>query len=223
MVSDRKADGMPSPSRLESSSGKIEERLNADPKDRLRVAEGRRLVAGLSDPNSRRRAEIREQLLILGTAAIPALLSALADPSVLVRWQAAKALSQFHNPDTANDLMNAMEDEDFGVRWLAAEGLIAMGPASLEAVLQGLISCFPSIRMREGAHHVLHAMADGGLHDETIEKLLRALQGLATQEEVGWAAERAWEKLIAGSPARPGDDHGRSTGQGASDLSRRGE
>jgi hypothetical protein len=214
MVYGRKAEGGSSQSRLESSSGKIEERLNADPQDRLRVAEGRKLVAGLADPNSRKRAEARERLLVLGHAAIPALLAALADSNGNARWQAAKALSQLHDPDTANDLMNAMEDDDFGVRWLAAEGLIAMGPASLEAVLQGLISCFGSIRMREGARHVLHALADGGLHDETIEKLLRALQGLAPEEDVAWAAEQAWEKLIVGSLVRRGDNRERPEGRG---------
>jgi len=207
--------------RLESSSGKIEERLNADPQDRLRVAEARKLAAGLSDLNSRKRAETRERLLALGNAALPALLSALADSNNNVRWQAAKALSQFHNPDTATDLMNAMEDEDFGVRWLAAEGLIAMGPASLEAVLQGLILCFPSVRIREGARHVLHAIADGGFHDETIEKLLRTLQGLAPQEEVAWAAERAWEKLIVGSLARQNEEGGGPAKQDSTDPSRR--
>lgn len=214
MVHGRKTEGGSSQSRLESSSGKIEERLNADLQDRLRVAEGRKLVAGLSDPNSRKRAEAREKLLDLGNAAIPALLAALTDSNGNARWQAAKALSQLHDPDTANDLMNAMEDDDFGVRWLAAEGLIAMGPASLGAVLQGLISCFGSIRMREGARHVLHALADSGFHDETIEKLLRTLQGLASQEDVAWAAEHAWEKLIVGNPARTGDDSERPEGQG---------
>jgi hypothetical protein len=193
--------------RLESQSRKIEERLSADPEDRVRVREARVVGEGLRDPDSRKRAEARNRLLILGRAAIPALLSALRDPSGAVRWQAAKALSQIHDPDTAADLMNAIEDEDFGVRWLAAEGLIAMGPASLEALLQGLIACFDSNRMREGAHHVLHALVDNGFHDETVEKLLRALQSSAPAEEVAWAAEAAWEKLI-------GEKHGWMTDGG---------
>jgi len=214
MTHERKVERMSSQPRLESSLGKIEQRLNADPQDRLRVAEGRSLVAGLSDQNSRKRAEVREKLLALGNAAIPALLAVLTDSNGNARWQAAKALSQIHDPDTATDLMNAMEDDDFGVRWLAAEGLIAMGPASLGAVLQGLISCFGSIRMRDGARHVLHALADGGFHDETIEKLLRTLQGLAPQEDVAWAAEQAWEKLIVGSLVHRCDDRERPEGQG---------
>jgi hypothetical protein len=215
MVRERKEAAKVSQPRLESSSRKIEERLNADPRERLRVVEAWRLAAGLGDPNSRKRGEAREQLLALERAAIPALLSALTDPSGGVRWQAAKALSQIHDPDTATDLMNAMEDDDFGVRWLAAEGLIAMGRASLEAVLQGLISCFGSIRMREGAHHVLHAMVDNGLHDETLEKLLTAMQGYAPAEDVAWAAEKAWEKLIGGSLARGDRGHKTPAGQGA--------
>jgi HEAT repeat protein len=150
----------------------------------------------LTDPDSRKRAEAREQLLALGRAAVPAFLTALTDRNANARWQAAKALSRLHDPDTAPDLMDAMEDDDFGVRWLAAEGLIAMGPACLETVLEGLTSCFDSVRMREGAR--LHALADSGYHDDTIEKLLHALQGFGTAAEVAWAAELAREKLSRG-------------------------
>ena len=217
MAEKRNAEERKSQPRLKSSSAKIEARLNSDPRDRLRVAEARALAAGLSDPNSRKRAEVRERMLAMGSAAIPALLAALTDASGTVRWQAAKALSQLHNPDTATDLMNAMEDDDFGVRWLAAEGLIGMGPASLEAVLQGLISCFSSLRMREGARHVLHALADSGLHDETIERLLHTLQSLAPQDDVAWAAEQAWEKLIAGNLIRKGEVRDKPAGRGVSE------
>ncbi len=181
--------------RLESAAAELERHLAADPAGRARVLQARMLAAGLGDANSSRRAEVRRQLLELGRPAIPALLAALTDSDARVRWQAAKALSQMHDPDTAVDLMNAMEDDDFGVRWLAAEGLIGMGPASLEAVLLGLLQCFDSFRLREGALHVLHALVDGGFHDEAFERLLHALQGPGPASEVGWAAERAWEKF----------------------------
>ncbi len=180
---------------LISAADELEKRLSADPAGRARLLQARMLAAGLGDPDSSRRAGLRRQLLALGKPAVPALLSGLTDVDALVRWQAAKALSQMHNPETAVDLMNAMEDNDFGVRWLAAEGLIAMGTASLEAVLLGLLKCFDSVRMREGARHVLHALVDAGLHDEAYERLLRALQGSGPAGEVGRAAERAWEKF----------------------------
>jgi HEAT repeat protein len=186
---------MPSRSRLPSSVEIVEKKINADPQERMGLVKARLLAAGLNDPDSRRRAEVREQLLVLGRAAIPVFLAALVDRNANARWQAAKALSKLHDPDTAPDLMDAMEDDDFGVRWLAAEGLIAMGPACLETVLQGVTSCFESIRMREGARHVLHALVDSGYHDEAIEKLLHALQGLGTAAEAAWAAEKALEKL----------------------------
>ncbi|MGB7538587.1 MAG: HEAT repeat domain-containing protein [Anaerolineales bacterium] len=181
--------------KLESSAKVIEKELNADPQQRLRMLEARFLAGGLSDSNSRKRGEAREKLLKLGRAAVPALLSSLQDANANVRWQAAKALSLLHDPGTTTDLMNAMEDDDFGVRWLAAEGLIAMGPASLEVLVQGLISCFDSIRIREGSRHVLRVLVDNGYTDESIEKLLHALQGLGPSEEVAWAAEAAREKI----------------------------
>jgi HEAT repeat protein len=193
---------MPSQPRLPSSAETIEKVLNASPLERMRMIQAGSLAAGLGDPDSRKRAEAREQMLALGRAAVPALLKAIQDRNANTRWQAAKALSLFHDPETAPDLMDAMEDDDFGVRWLAAEGLIAMGPSSLDAVLQGLTSCFDSIRMREGARHVLHALVDGGFHDEAIDKLLHSLQGLAPAAEAAWSAEQAWEKLIVGKDPR---------------------
>jgi hypothetical protein len=184
--------------RLESSAESIEQRLKACPKERSRLVRARMLASGLADYDSRKRAEVRNDLMGLGKAALPVLLSALTDSSTYVRWQAAKALSQIHNPETAPDLVNAMEDKDFGVRWLAAEGLIAMGPDCLEIVLRGLRLNFSSLRMREGVQHILHALADDGYYDETIENLLHVLQGPNPMEEVAWATEKAWEKLRAG-------------------------
>ena len=188
--------------KLESSAAVIEEELNADPRERPRMIEARRLVKGLGDSNSQRRAEVREQLLGLGRAALPALLSSLQDPNPNVRWQAAKALGHLHDPETTMDLLDAMEDDDFGVRWLAAEGLIAMGPACLEILLKGLTACFDSVRIREGARHVLHVLVDKGYNDETIDKLLLALRGSGPPAEAAWAAELAWEKIIKSSAVR---------------------
>jgi hypothetical protein len=180
--------------KLTSAKMAIENKLNADPTERLRMMEARILADGLRDLNSRKRGETREKILRFGRAALPVLLSSLEDTSANVRWQAAKALSQMHDPETAADLVNAMEDDDFGVRWLAAKGLIAMGPVCLEPLLWGLKECFDSMRIREGARHVLHVLADNGHTDDTIEKLLHVLQGFEPPTEVAWAAEAAWKK-----------------------------
>jgi hypothetical protein len=192
----------------------IEKELNADPDERLRMIQARLLASGLDDMNSRKRAEAREQMLALGRAALPTFLSVLAEQSGNARWQAAKALSGLHDPETAADLTNALDVTDFGVQWLAAEGLIAMGPACLESLLKGLSLRFSSTRMREGAHHVLHVLVDSGFNDETLEKLLHVLEGYKPGAEVAWATEQALEKIRRkkgaeglSSPGSPTDRH----------------
>jgi HEAT repeat protein len=190
--------------RTESAAAELERRLRADASLRPRILQARMLAAKLGERDSQQRAEAREKLLAIGRPALPALLVALKDSDSAVRWQAAKALSQMHDPETAVDLMNAMEDEDFGVRWLAAEGLIAMGPSSLEALLLGLMQRFNSVRLREGAHHVLHVLIDNGLHDEAYERLLHSLEGVEPAAEVAWAAEKAWEELTGRKPPERG-------------------
>jgi HEAT repeat protein len=188
--------------RLPSSAGKIRALLEADPRMESGLLQARLLAAGLDEPNSRRRAEVREKMRALGEPALPVFLEALSDPSANVRWQAAKALSAWHDPRTAPDLVRAMEDDDFGVRWHAAEGLVAIGPGCLEALLQGLMADFVSPRMREAAQHVLCLLVDNGDDDETIEVLIRALQPSEPAEDAGWAAEKAWEKIQAGGTHR---------------------
>jgi hypothetical protein len=182
---------------LESSMRSIEERLSADPRDVGRMIEARMLSDGLGDINSRKRAEVRARMLSFGTAALPGFLFALTTGNSYARWQAAKALSRLHEPETAPDLVNAMEDEDFGVRWLAAEGLIAMGPVCLLSVLQGLRMNFASARMRNGVRHILHELADKGYCRPSCERLLHSLQHSAPEEEIAWAAEETWEEIRA--------------------------
>ncbi len=50
---------------------------------------------------------------------------------------------------------------NLGIRWLAAEGLIGLGEAGLRPLLEALVHHSDSAWLREGAHHVLKALAAG--------------------------------------------------------------
>ena len=102
--------------------------------------------------------------------------------------------------------MGALEDARSGIRWLAAEGLIAIGREALPPLLQALIHQSDSEWLREGAHHVfrawlrekerpvLHSKADEEMGN-LISPVLQALEGIEPVIEMPRAAQVALDAL----------------------------
>ena len=60
-------------------------------------------------------------------------------------------------------MLNALEDEEFSIRWLAAEGLINLGKFVVVPLLQEMLKNPDSPFLRRGAHHVLHELKKSGI------------------------------------------------------------
>jgi HEAT repeat protein len=138
------------------------------------------LIAKLNDPSRPKRREARRKLFALGQPAMPAIIATLLNGPDNSRWQIAKAISELHDPAVGPALVKALKDDSFGVRWLAAEGLIHLGRDSWVPLLEELIVNSDSVWLREGAHHVLHTLHDSGLEpeaDAVVEGVLVALEG----------------------------------------------
>ncbi len=155
------------------------------------------------------RQEARNSLSFIGKAAVPFLIPLLQDGNEDVRWEAAKTLSQIGDAGAAAELVAALEDRNFGVRWLAAEGLIAIGPEALPFLLQALTRRPDSVFLRNGAHHVLHELAQKGFK-EVVVPVLAALGGTEPEIEVLGAAYGALDKLksLMIQCERPGQSSG---------------
>jgi hypothetical protein len=80
------------------------------------------LITSLGSHDDVVRVKARHTLVSLGKAAVPSLIVALKNKNDLVRWEATKALGEIGDPESAPALVRGLEDEDFDVRWLAAEG-----------------------------------------------------------------------------------------------------
>ena len=145
------------------------------------------LTKTLSSRKDRVREGARHALVAMGKEAVPALIEALKDKNSLMRWEAAKALGEIADPETAPVLVKALEDEDFDIRWLAAEGLIRMNIRGLKPLLEALEHRGDSPWLREGAHHVFHDLAKGGLR-KSLAPVLAALEALEPGGEVPWVA-----------------------------------
>jgi HEAT repeat protein len=138
------------------------------------------------------RVKARHALVALGKAAVPSLIEALKGEHYLMRWEAAKALGEIGDPGAAPALVKALEDEAFDVRWLAGEGLIKMNIKGLKPLLQALEHRGDSALLREGAHHVFHDLAKGGLR-KFLSPVLAALEALEPAGELPWATPHEME------------------------------
>ena len=89
------------------------------------------LIENLAGQDPVVREKAREAVLAIGKPAVPLLIQLLAHRGPHVRWEAAKALCSIADPIAATALVNALDDGDSDVRWVAAEGLTALGREGL--------------------------------------------------------------------------------------------
>ncbi len=158
-----------------------------------------RLIDELGSADRGVRKQARERLTQEGEAALPSLLDALQKGNRDARGEAAKILGTLKKPAAASGLIRALEDEDFGVRWSAMDGLIALEQESLPPLIQALMNGFSSVRLREGARRILRVLKEQDDLDEPFQKVLLALEGIQPEVEVPWAAEAAWKSLLHAS------------------------
>jgi hypothetical protein len=152
------------------------------------------LISDLASDDGVIRVKARHALVSIGDKAIKPLIKALADRNQWVRWEAAKALGQIGSSAATRALIKALEDRMFDVRWLAAQGLIAIGPEAIIPILEALIERADSVWMREGAHHVLHDLAEGEIR-EVLWPVIAALEDVDSPVEVPFAAKTALNAL----------------------------
>jgi len=117
----------------------------------------------------------RKALVEIGESAVPYLVDVLNNRKGWVRWEATKALGQIPGAAATAALVAALEDNNFDVRWLAAEGLIFRGREALVPLLQALTEKSDSAGLREGAHHVLFDLHQENL-GELVKPVLEALE-----------------------------------------------
>jgi hypothetical protein len=111
-----------------------------------------------------------------------------------VRREAVRALCEIEDPQVAPALIKVLEDEEFDIQWLAAEGLIGLSMKGLKPLLQALIEHGGSPLLLEGAHHVIHYMAKGGLR-KYLGPRLTSLKGVKPAVKAPITAFHALEML----------------------------
>ena len=126
---------------------------------------------------------------------MPSLIRLLSHRKPHVRWEAAKALCGIADPIAASALVNALDDRDGDVRWLAAEGLAALGRESLQPLLAALIERAQSCWFCEGAHHVCQTLLKRKRLGPILRPLLAAMEQSEPEIAVPPAAYTALSRL----------------------------
>ena len=117
------------------------------------------LLAMLQHRDGLVRQKGRLALTEMGDAAVPGLCRVLLNaPSKEARWGAAKALGEIASPESVPALLDALEDRNSDVAWLASSALNKLGRVAWKPVLQRLVERgVESVTVREGVRRALAA------------------------------------------------------------------
>jgi HEAT repeat protein len=152
------------------------------------------LLAELASDDVVMRRRARNTLVAIGEPALPEMLEELAHGEFPVRWEVAKTLGEMRHPRAVPGLIEALEDKEQDVRWLAAVALAAIGREAIEALLEALIERSDSGYLRQGVHHVLTIYRDWKL-EEPLAHVRDALGPLESGADAIPAAEGALRAL----------------------------
>ncbi|MEI7946771.1 MAG: HEAT repeat domain-containing protein [bacterium] len=180
-------------------------------KQNLTSSDPTSLMELLASEDGMIRQEARKSLVVLAKPAVPFLVQALQNSKVdQLRWEAAKALATIGDKGDAISiptLVDALEDRDSGVTWLAAEALRKFKKAAWHPLLSKLIKDgLESISFRQGVHHVFSHQKEDGFND-LLATLTKALANDTVQEASIVAAheilKRMSEQSAIGAESEP--------------------
>ena len=154
------------------------------------------LVARLSARRGTAREQARLALGDIGSPAVPLIIPLTSSKSRTVRWEATKVLGTIADPAAIPSLVERMADPDSGIRWLAAEGLAKVGPASIPPALRFLINRSDSTDVRRAVHHLLHDLGeqDPDIKD-TVLPVMDVLGDIGSPAVIPPKAEEVLQRL----------------------------
>ncbi|MDQ7030051.1 MAG: HEAT repeat domain-containing protein [Ardenticatenia bacterium] len=133
---------------------------------------------------------------------MPALIEAMQAQEAQVRRYATRALSHLGDARATDVLIEALEDPSYSVRWLAAEGLVAIGPEAVAPLLRAMSARVVRAWFRQGAFHVLNKVEGVGNAEAQWLRRIAARVKRDPAEELPLLARRAldeWQRLWAGA------------------------
>ena len=137
----------------------------------------------------------RDHLADAGPGAVEPLLAALSG-SGRTRFEASKALVTHRDRRAMPAFLSLLDDPNSEIRWVAAEGLAAIGAPSVEPLLVELTNSDLVEERRRAVHHVLKELKDPD-SVRCVAAVLRAFQSDVAHLDVPRVALEALEALRA--------------------------
>jgi hypothetical protein len=156
------------------------------------------LLNALPGADERMSSQIFMALVSLGHVAVPVLLDFSHSHSSWMRWHSIRALSAIHDQRAFPVLVNALQDSDHSVAWMAAKGLVHFGSECVEPVLHMLCTAHMTPWVVETASYVLHKQCQA--HSELkpyLDPLLQQMHQAGYRAGTGYAALKTLEQLNA--------------------------
>jgi HEAT repeat protein len=138
----------------------------------------------LDSKNSVKKLAARSTLVRKGKTIIPQIHKLLSLENGLLRMEAAKVVELIADRRSIPFLINLLDDKEFEIRWIAAEGLIKIGRRSILPLLTSVRDGKSSFILNKGAHHVLLSL----LNENEKNKLTSLLLSLDDAQELGETA-----------------------------------
>lgn len=154
------------------------------------------LLDALSSADERLSSQVFMALVGLGHVAVPVLLDFAQSKSGWMRWHSIRALSAIRDPRALPVMVNALQDADHSVVWMAAKGLEPWGRDSIEPVLHMLCNTRMTPWVVETASYVLHAQCQK--HSELkpyLDPLLQQMHQAGYRSSTSVAALKALEQI----------------------------
>jgi hypothetical protein len=138
----------------------------------------------LDSKNSVKKLAARNNLVGMGKIIIPKIHKLLSSENPLLRMEAAKIVELIADRRSIPFLINLLDDKEFEIRWIAAEGLIKIGRRAILPLLKSIRDGKSSFILNKGAHHVLQSL----LNENEKKKLISFLLTLDDAQELGETA-----------------------------------
>src|SRR5664279_4443721 len=135
----------------------------------------------LDSKNSVKKLATRSTLVEMGKSITPKLHKLLNSENGLLRMEAAKIVELIADRRSIPFLINLLDDKEFEIRWIAAEGLIKIGRPAILPLLKSIRNGKSTYILNKGAHHVLLSI----LKEDEKNKLTTLLLSLDDAQELG--------------------------------------
>lgn len=154
------------------------------------------LVLRLTDKKDlNSKSEARNTLVEMGEEILPQLHLLLSSDDIELRKEVAKVVELIADEQSIQALITLLDDDDFDIRWIAAEGLIRIGRKSIIPLLESIRDGKSSYFADKRAHHILVNLFTRSEKEE-FESLLLSLDNyLKSRETAPTEAAKALEKF----------------------------